>query len=69
MPMLILHPDANPFELVIEVFVAFVDPRPYLLLYVTAIVVSSISSVCENKSKRYTSSTRGLIQGSQVQQE
>ena len=61
MPMLVLHADAYPFELVIEVFVAFVNPRPHLLLYVTAMVVSSISSVCGNKSERYISPTRALI--------
>lgn len=30
--MLILYPDADPFKLVIEVFVAFVQPCPDLLL-------------------------------------
>ena len=69
MPVFVLHADTYPFELVIEVLISFVNPRPDLLLYVTVMVVSFISSVCKNKSKRYTFSARGLAQGPQTQQE
>ena len=41
MPMLVLHADAYPFELVIEVLISFIDPRPNLLLYVTVTAVNS----------------------------
>ena len=51
MPMLVLYADAYPFELVVEVFISFVNPRPDLLLYVTVVVVSFISSVCKYKFK------------------
>ena len=45
MPMLILHADAYPFELVIEVLISFIYPCPNLLLYVTVTVVNFTSSV------------------------
>ena len=50
MPMLALHADTYPFELVIEVLISFINPRPDLFLYVTVTVVSFTASILQNKS-------------------
>ena len=63
MPMLVLYADAYPFELVIEVFISFVNPRPNLFLHITVIVVSFTASILQNKSIRYTDSTSELLRG------
>ena len=61
--MLVLHADAYPFELVIEVLISFVNPRPNLFLYVTVTAVSFTASILRKQAIRYTYPTSGILGG------
>lgn len=61
MPILILHSDADPIELVVEVLVSVIYPGPDLLLYIARTLISwTTSEVCDRRRRRpLQSSSRG----------
>jgi hypothetical protein len=54
MPVLLLHSNAYPIELVVEVLVSVIYPGPDLLLYITEPRVSSTRRIVPEKSRRST---------------